>query len=61
MVYDRIKEICEKKGMSIASVEKAAGLGKGAISKWNSSSPTIKSISAVASVLGVTVNRLLKE
>lgn len=59
MIYDRIKEICEKKGISVGSVEKQAGLGNGAISKWNTSSPTIDKLKAVADVLKVSVNKLI--
>lgn len=51
LIYDKIKEVCKEKGISIASVEKKAGLGNGAITKWNNSSPTIDNLKAVADVL----------
>lgn len=60
MLYDRIKDICKEKGVSVASVEKDAGLGSGAISKWNVSSPTVENLQAVAKVLKVKVNKLLE-
>lgn len=60
MLYNKIKEICKAKGVSVASVEKKAGLGNGAISKWNESSPTVDSLKAVADVLKVKVDKLLK-
>lgn len=59
MIYDKIKEICKQKGVSVASVEKEAGLSNGAIRKWNDSSPTIDSLKAVASVLKVRVDKLI--
>lgn len=59
MIYDNIKKICKKKGVSVSSVEKQAGLGSGAISKWNTSSPTIEKLQAVANVLKVNVNKLI--
>ena len=59
LIYDKIKEICKSKGISVASVEKEAGLSNGTISKWNSSSPTIENLNAVAKVLNVTVDSLL--
>ena len=59
MIYDKIKEICNEKGVSVSSVEKAAGLGNGAISKWNKSSPTLDNLNAVARVLKVKVNKLI--
>ena len=58
-IYDKIKAMCEKKGMSVRQLEVAAGLKNGAISKWNDSSPTIKSLKAVADVLKVKVDKLI--
>lgn len=58
-IYDKIKELCEEKGVSVRQVEAAAGLKNGAISKWNDSSPTIKSLKAVADVLKVKVDKLI--
>lgn len=58
-IYDKIKAICEEKGMSVRQLEVAAGLKNGAISKWNDSSPTIKSLKAVADVLKVKVDKLI--
>lgn len=60
MLYDRIKEICKEKGVSVTSIEKAAGLSSGAISKWNTSSPTVENLQAVAKELKVKVNKLLE-
>lgn len=59
MYYDKIKEICKEKGISVASVEKKAGLSNGAISKWNSVSPTVDNLNAVAKILKVKVDKLL--
>lgn len=59
LIYDKIKTICEEKGLSIRQVETAAGLKNGAISKWNESSPTIKGLKAVADVLKVKVDKLI--
>ena len=59
LIYDKIKEICKSKGVSVASVEKEAGLSNGTISKWNSSSPTVEKLNAVAKILKVKVDKLL--
>ena len=59
LIYDRIKAICEEKGISVRQVETTAGLKNGAISKWNDSSPTVKSLKAVADVLKVKVDKLI--
>ncbi|MBQ8279705.1 MAG: helix-turn-helix transcriptional regulator [Roseburia sp.] len=59
MIYDKIKEVCKAKGLSVTQVEKQANLSTGAISKWNESSPTVENLKAVADVLGTTVDELL--
>lgn len=59
LIYDKVKTICEEKGMSVRQVEYAASLKNGAIGKWNESSPTIKSLKAVADVLKVKVDKLI--
>ena len=59
MIYDKIKEICEERGVSVRSIEIEAGLKNGAIIKWNDSSPTVKSLKAVADVLKVKVDKLI--
>lgn len=59
MLYDKIREICREKGVSVASVEKKAGLSNGAISKWNNASPTVNNLNAVAKILKVKVDKLL--
>lgn len=61
MIYDRIKEICKERGISVSAVEKEAGLGTGTISKWNESSPTVANLQAVAKVLHTTVDKLMEQ
>lgn len=50
---------CQKRGISVASVEKEANLSNGAIRKWNKSSPTVDSLQAVAKVLKVGMEELV--
>lgn len=59
MLYDKIKQICKEKGISVRSVEKESGLSNGAISKWNEATPKVDSIQAVAKVLKVDIKKLL--
>ena len=61
LIYDKIKEICKSKGVSVGSVEEKAGLSNGAISKWNDASPTVDKLNAVAKVLNVKVDSLIKQ
>lgn len=60
MVYKNIERLCTEKGLSIRSVERDAGLGNGTISKWETSSPSIKNLTAVAEVLGVSPYELME-
>ena len=60
LIYDRIKEICKQKGVSPSSVEKKAGLGNGAVTKWNDFSPSVKNLKSVADILGVSIDKLIK-
>ena len=60
MLYDRIKEICNEKGISVRSVEREARLSNGAISKWNDASPTVDKLYAVSKVLKVKMDKLME-
>ena len=59
MVYDKVKEACDKKGISISKLERDAELGRGTVRKWQTSSPTIDTLKAAAKVLGVDVKKLI--
>lgn len=61
MLFHRIKDLCEDHGLSINALEKAAGLTRGSFSKWETSVPSVDKVAAVARVLGVTVDELLRE
>ena len=61
MIFDNVKELANKKGMSIGELERAAGLSNGAIFKWKVSIPKIDSVKSVADVLNVKVDKLLEE
>ena len=61
MLYEKIKAHCDEQGITIMECEKRAGLGNGVIGAWRSASPRLKSVQAVADVLGVTIDSLLDE
>lgn len=58
-IFNNIVEEAKKKNISICKLEKMAGLSKGAISKWRTSSPTVENLQAVAKELKVKVEKLL--
>lgn len=59
MIYKNVKALADKKGLSIAELEKKAGLSNGTIGKWIESSPKVNSLVKVANVLGVGINKLV--
>ncbi|QYU58168.1 helix-turn-helix domain-containing protein [Weissella confusa] len=60
-IYDNVKLIALKKGIGIPQLEQSAGLSNGSIGKWNKVNPRVTSVKAVADVLGVSVDTLLKD
>lgn len=61
MIYENVKAICEKKGLTIMALEQKAGLANGTVGGWRVSIPTSISLQKVASVLEVAMEDLLKE
>lgn len=61
MIYENVKRLSDEKGISISRLEKEAGLGNGTISGWKTSAPRLDSLQAVAKVLKVKMEKLLKE
>lgn len=61
MIYDKIKQLASERGISIYRIEKDLDLGNGAISKWNVSSPLVKTLNDVANYLDVSIEQLLEE
>ncbi len=60
MIYENVKKLANEQGMSIAALEKKAGIGNGVISGWKNSSPNVASVQAVAKVLKVKVSKLIE-
>lgn len=59
MVFANISDLCKKKGISIARLERECGLGNATVRGWAKSSPTSDRLKLVADYLGVTVDDLL--
>ena len=60
-MVNKIRELAEKKGLTIHKIEKEAGLGHGAIGKWEKSKPIAENLQRVAHVLGVSIETLLSD
>lgn len=61
MIYGNICQKAKDVGLSINSIEKEAGLSIGSICKWNSVSPSVRSLSKVAKILKCSVDDLLED
>ena len=60
MLYENIQNIASEKNISIAELEKRAGLSNGTIGKWRDSMPKIDSLIKVAKVLDMSLSVLTK-
>lgn len=60
MIYTRIKEMCEKKRISIYRLEKDLNFPASTIAKWKKSSPTVEKIKKVADYFGVSIEYFLE-
>ena len=58
-VYDNICHKAKKMGLSINSIEKEAEIAIGSMCKWNTVSPSARSLKKVADILKCTVDELL--
>lgn len=61
MLYKNVKLLCARHGITIAELERRAGLSNGTISGWAVSVPKLNSISAVAEVFGISIDDLTKK
>lgn len=59
--YAAISRLAAKRNLTMADVERKAGLSKGIINKWRVSSPSVDKLIKVADALNITVNRIIKE
>lgn len=59
-LYQRIKDLCAEKGITIAKLESDLGFGNSSIKKWERiSSPSVDKIELIANYFNVSVDYLL--
>lgn len=64
LIYERIKELADLKGVSIYRVEKDSGLSNGAIGKWGKTAkqvPSSESLKKVANYFEVSMEYFFEE
>jgi transcriptional regulator with XRE-family HTH domain len=59
MIYQKIKEIADSKGISIRKIEIDTGITQSSIYHWNEIKPSVDKVAKVAKYLGVTVEELI--
>ena len=59
MLVDKIRALCEERGMTIAALERELGFGNGVIARWEKHNPRVSAVKTVADYFGVTVDSLL--
>ena len=60
-MLQKIKELCRRRGVSIAELETACGLGPRTIYRWGEISPAVNKVKRVADYFDMTVDELIKE
>lgn len=61
MIYDNVKALCEERNLTIQKLEEQAKLANGTIGRWRDSKPMAESIKKVATVLGVSMEEVMKD
>lgn len=61
LIYERVMKLIDEQKLTRAKVEAGAGLGNGTIESWKDGNPTINKIEAVAGILGVSVEELVRK
>lgn len=55
----RIQELCKKEEISVPQLEQTLGFGRGALYKWEKSSPSTDKLRRVADYFGVSLDYLM--
>lgn len=58
-VYERLKNLCKLKGITIKQMEQEVGVSQNATFKWKTSSPTLKTAKKLAEYFGVSQDYIL--
>lgn len=57
----KIKELCREQGITVAELERLAGLNQRTMAKWDETMPAADKLARVARVLHTTVEELLAD
>lgn len=54
-----IKMLCKRHGITVAELERKAGLSHSTIARWDRNAPSIDKVCAVADFFGISIDELL--
>lgn len=57
--YERLTALMKERGLSHKMLENALGISNGSVSKWNKSTPNVKTLKKLEGYFGVTTDYLL--
>lgn len=57
--YERLTALMKERGLSHKMLENALGISNGSVSKWNKSTPNVKTLKKLEEYFGVTTDYLL--
>ncbi len=61
MIYENVRNLCMKKGISVSKLETNLHFSRSSICKWDKNIPNIKKVQAVANYFKVPIESLLDE
>ena len=60
-IFENVQALCKERNISIARLEREAGLGNATVRGWKKCSPGVGTLLKVATYFGCTVEDLIKE
>ena len=61
MVYENVKQLCIDHNISIAAMEREAGLTNGTVNGWKRKNPSWGSLEKIAKYFDITISKLVEE
>lgn len=58
MLFDRVKQLCKQKGITISELERNLKFGNGTIHNWDTSTPSIEKAKLVSVYFGISIDLL---
>lgn len=59
LTYNRIKELCKTKGVTVTKTEQELGFARGSLCKIDTNKPSMEKVQKIADYFGVTINYLM--